>query len=175
MNIYGEKIVLRAIETSDNEMLLEMLNDPETEMMVGGGSWPQSLSGQMKWFNELKDSPMVLRCIIADKNDNSPLGMLILDEIDRKNGTGHIHIKLRKGDTRGKGYGTDSVNIMVKYAFEELRLNCIFCNILVYNKASIRLFEKCGFHKVGVLRSRIYKRGEYHDVYAFSKLASDAK
>lgn len=62
-----------------------------------------------------------------------------------------------KDGSRGKGYGTEAVTMLVKYAFEELRLNCIHANILSYNASSIKLFELCGFVKEGVLRFRIFK------------------
>ena len=54
-----------------------------------------------------------------------------------------------------------------------LRLNYIYANILAYNKASIRLFECCGFQKDGLLRKRIYKRDEFADLLAYSRLISD--
>lgn len=173
MNIFGEKILLRAIEPEDNQMLLELINDPETERMIGGSSWPISINDQMKWYSMHENDPKTLRCTIADKENNNPVGTLILNEIDQKNGTGHIHIKMAKTNARGKGYGTDAVNTFLKYAFEELRLNCIFANILSYNVASVKLFEKCGFHRDGVLRARVYKQGKYVDEYSYSRLASD--
>lgn len=173
MNIVGKKIILRAIEVEDNQMLLDLINDPETEMLIGGSSWPVSMESQVKWYSKIDDNPTLLRCIIADKENNKPLGTLILNEINQKNGTGHIHIKLAKGDIRGKGYGTDAINTIVKYAFEELRLNCIFAHILSYNIASLKLFEKCGFQREGILRARVYKQGKYIDEYSYSKLVSD--
>ena len=173
MIIYGEKIRLRAIEPDDNELLLEMMNDPDIETMVGGYSWPGSMANQMKWYSKLENTPSVLRCIIADKESDTAIGTLIMTEIDMKNGTGHIHIKIGSNSERRKGYGTDAVNTIVKYAFSELRLNCIYANILSYNEASVRLFEKCGFQRDGVLRSRVFKQGKYVDLYAYSRLASD--
>lgn len=171
--IYGDKIKLRAIESEDNALLLEMMNDPDIETMVGGYSWPGSYSNQMKWFSNLESNPSVLRCIIANKEDDKAIGALILNEIDMKNGTGHIHIKIASGDERGKGYGTDAIKTIVKYAFSELRLNCIFANILSYNEPSVHLFEKCGFMRDGVLRSRVFKQGKYIDLYNYSILCSD--
>lgn len=50
MYIYGEKIVLRALENEDNEMLLNLINDPKTEELLGGSSWPVSESDQRKWL-----------------------------------------------------------------------------------------------------------------------------
>lgn len=173
MVICGEKIKLRAIEAEDNTILLEMMNGPDIEHMIGGYSWPGSMADQMKWFSKLENNSSTLRCIIATNENNKAIGTLILNEIDMKNGTGHIHIKISNSSERGKGYGTDVINTVVKYAFSELRLNCIFANILSYNNASIRLFEKCGFKQDGLLRSRVFKQGKYIDLCYYSKLATD--
>ena len=173
MLIYGEKIVLRAVEESDNAMLLSLINDPDTEMMLGGSSWPVSEAEQLKWFEHQEKSRDVLRCIVALQENSKAIGTIILSDIDQKNATGHIHIKMSKDGGRGKGYGTDAVNTMVQYAFEELRLNCIYANILSYNEASIKLFERCGFKRDGVLRQRVFKRGKFCDLFYYSKLISD--
>lgn len=173
MIIHGDKVVLRAVEQSDNAMLLSLINDPDTEMMLGGSSWPVSEAEQLKWFEHQERSRDVLRCIVALQEDGKAIGTIILSDIDQKNATGHIHIKMSKDGGRGKGYGTDAVNTMVQYAFEELRLNCIYANILSYNEASIKLFERCGFKKDGVLRQRVYKKGQFIDMLAYSKIISD--
>ncbi len=173
MVIHGEKILLRAVEESDNAMLLSLINDPDTEMMLGGSSWPVSEAEQLKWFEHQERSRDVLRCIVALKEDGKAIGTIILSDIDQKNATGHIHIKMSKDGGRGKGYGTDAVNTIIQYAFEELRLNCIYANILSYNEASIKLFERCGFKRDGVLRQRVFKKGCFVDMLAYSRLITD--
>ena len=173
MIIYGDKVLLRAVEEADNQLLLSLINDPDTEMMLGGSSWPVSEAEQLKWFEHQERSRDVLRCIVALKEDGKAIGTIILSDIDQKNATGHIHIKMSKDGGRGKGYGTDAVNTMVQYAFEELRLNCIYANILSYNEASIKLFERCGFKRDGVLRQRVYKKGKFIDLLAYSRLITD--
>jgi RimJ/RimL family protein N-acetyltransferase len=171
--IYGDKVLLRAVEEADNQLLLSLINDPDTEMMLGGSSWPVSEAEQLKWFEHQERSRDVLRCIVALKENGKAIGTIILSDIDQKNATGHIHIKMSKDGGRGKGYGTDAVNTMVQYAFEELRLNCIYANILSYNEASIKLFERCGFKRDGVLRQRVYKKGKFIDLLAYSRLITD--
>ena len=49
MWLVGEKVYIRAIESEDNSMLLELINDPETEKMVGGTAWPTSKEEQVIW------------------------------------------------------------------------------------------------------------------------------
>lgn len=173
MFIYGEKIVLRAVEEDDNKMLLSLINDPDTEMMLGGSSWPVSEAEQLKWFERQEHSRDVLRCVVALKENGTAIGTLILSDIDQKNGTAQIHIKMAKDSGRGKGYGTDAVKTLVGYAFQELRLNSIYANILSYNEVSVHLFEKCGFKRDGVLRARVFKRGSFVDVFSYSIIKGD--
>ena len=48
MNIFGDKVVLRAIELYDLDLLLNLINDPDTEKMLGGNSFPISKESQKK-------------------------------------------------------------------------------------------------------------------------------
>ena len=166
MNIFGEKIILRAIESKDNQMLLEIINDPDTEYMLGGWSFPVSQNNQEEWYNNLKNEKNVLRCTIDV--ENTAVGAVMLTDIDYKNGNAEVHIKLSSSNNRGKGYGTDALNTIVKYAFLELRLHCIYAKISQKNNISQKLFSKCGFKEEGILKSRIYKKGEYIDLISYS-------
>lgn len=174
MNIYGEKVILRAIEEQDAVLLLEMINDPQTERMLGGSSFPVSAAEQRKWIAAQPSSPDVLRCIIvpADAADNGGVGTVILSDIDRKNGVAQIHIKLAQSG-RGKGYGSDALRALTEYAFDELRLNCVYAEILTHNDASKGLFEKCGYTYEGELRQRVFKGGAYRNVFVYSRLKDD--
>lgn len=174
MNIYGEKTILRAVGVQDVDMLLNLINDPDTEKMLGGNSFPVSREAQLKWISSLENERDTLRCIISEKeNPEQGLGTVILSDIDIKNGTAQVHIKLIGEKGRHKGYGTDAVQAIVKYAFNEMRLNCVYAEVLAHNSPSQRLFEKCGFYKEGIMRSRVFKMGTYVDVVSYSCLKKD--
>lgn len=169
MNIYGNGVFLRAIEEDDAELLFSMINNADIEYMLGGFSFPVSMENQKNWIRQLKNTDTVLRCIIVSKDTGNAVGTIILSDIDYKNGNAQVHIKL--GDTfQGKGYGSESLKLLIKYARDELRLHLIYANINSYNIPSQKLFEKLGFIKEGVLRDRIYKRGQYNDVFVYSLL-----
>jgi RimJ/RimL family protein N-acetyltransferase len=172
LNIIGEKVLLRAIEVSDKDTLLDIINDSETEHSLGGWSFPVSKLSQEEWIKNQKQNQHILRCMISEKEQNKIVGTVILSDIDYKNGTAEIHIKLVK-DIRGKGYGHDTVKTLVNYAIDELRLNCVYAHVNNYNTPSLNLFKKCGFVQEGILRSRVFKKGEYHDVVVLSKLKED--
>ncbi|MBW8308808.1 MAG: GNAT family N-acetyltransferase [Candidatus Paracaedibacteraceae bacterium] len=172
MNIIGNRIYLRAVELSDKEMLLDIINDEQTESELGGWSFPVSDLNQEEWIKSLKQDNKTLRCVIVNKEDDKAIGTVILSDIDYKNGIAEIHIKIGM-QIRSKGYGTETINLIVGYAFNELRLNCIYAHINSYNEKSQKLFEKCGFVKEGILRDRIFKKGDYHNIYSYSLLKGD--
>lgn len=170
MNIAGKLVTLRAIELSDCEMLRNLMNDPDTEYMLGGWSFPVSSNAQEQWCQNLSSTKNTLRVIIDA--ENTAIGTAVLSDIDYKNGTAQIHIKLMPGDNRHKGYGSDTVNTLVRYAFHELRLHCVYAHVNEHNEASQRLFHKCGFQQEGVLRDRIYKGGHYINDIVLSRISS---
>lgn len=159
--------MLRAVELSDKDILKILINDPETEYLLGGWSFPVSDINQEEWIKAVRQDAYTLRCMIEDKQAKVTVGTVILSDIDYKNGKAEFHIKLLK-DFCGKGYGTDAVKTVIRYAFNELRLQCIYAYVNDYNIASQKLFEKAGFNKEGILRNRIYKDGAYHDQIIYS-------
>lgn len=106
--------------------------------------------------------------------NDSCIGMIVLSDIDYKNGTAEIHIKLINSMiNRRKGYGYDSLKTILLYGFQELRLNCIYSNVLEYNTPSQNLFKKLGFKQEGILRERIYKNNQYNNLLSFSIKAGE--
>jgi len=168
MNIKGVKVLLRAIEPEDNSMLYELINDEEVEYMAGGWSLPVSRQDQENWFKNLINEKNCLRCVVDV--DGNAIGLVALSNIDFKNGNAEMHIKIASKNFRNKGYGKDSILALSRYAFKELRLKCIYAHINEHNVASQKLFQKCGFFQEGLLRCRLYKRGEYVNVFSFAKI-----
>ena len=171
MFIKGEKVLLRAIELSDADILQDMINDEGIEQMMWGYSFPVAKHQQLKWIESLSSEKSAFRAMIDV--DGKAVGTTILSNIDMRSGTAEIHIKLAKASERGKGYGTDAVSALLRYAFDDLRLNCIYCRVKEDNTASQKMFEKCGFVKEGCLRARVYRQGRYYDFYEYSVLKSE--
>lgn len=174
MYIHGEKVLLRALEPADNEMLMRLINDPEVENMCAGRSFPVSAEQQAQWLARQNANAGVLRCAITLPEQPEPaMGTVMLTDIDQFNGTVQVHYKLLK-EYGGKGYATDAVAAVTRYAFDTLRMNCVYAEVLEYNQASRRVLEKCGYTMDAILRSRVYKNGSYWNVCIYSRLRDDA-
>jgi RimJ/RimL family protein N-acetyltransferase len=163
MNIRGKIVTLRAMDIEDQELLRDMVNDPEIEKMVGGYSYPISKEQQLNWFKANSNNQNNLRLIIETEEDGA-IGFANIVNIDWKNRSAFHGIKIANKKFRSRGIGTDTVMAVMKYAFEELHLNRLDGSIIKYNEASRKLYcDKCGWVVEGVKRKSAFKMNEYHD------------
>lgn len=172
MRIYSGNVILRAVEREDMDLLWDMINDPSIEKMTGGSPFPVSRDRQLRWF-ENYDQQKDLRCMIQIK-DGATIGMIMLTDIDYKNGTAQLHQKTKaKLEDRRPNDLYNAMMGFINYGFSELNLNCIYGTVLDYNLLSRKLAQRCGLKEEGVLRQRLYKNGKYCDVIANSVLKED--
>lgn len=162
MNLIGEKVILRALEKEDIEFLREMLNDPEMESLVIGWSFPISKYEQEKWYEKTVHDKQNLKFAIQTK-EGELIGLATLGKVDWKNRRATHGIKLSKNAPKGKGYATDAVMAVMKYAFEELQLNRLDGSWFEHNIASQKLYTKCGWVIEGNIRQSVFKNNNYHN------------
>ncbi|HEV8658729.1 MAG TPA: GNAT family N-acetyltransferase [Thermoanaerobaculia bacterium] len=73
----------------------------------------------------------------------------------------------------GRGYATEAVAAIIRYGFEELKLNRIYAGYFSRNAASGRVMEKSGMKYEGSLRQHVKKWDEYVDVIYYGILRSE--
>lgn len=171
MNIYGKKVLLRAMEKSDCELVRKMFNDPDIEDCVVGWAFPLSQYAQEKWY-EAHYNDQNFRWIIETQEDGA-VGIATLTDIDWKNRMAYHGIKLLNREYRGKGIGTDTVMAIMRYAFDELGLNRLNGSWFAENIPSKSMYMKCGWKEEGLRRKYIFKHGEYRDLIETGVLAKD--
>jgi ribosomal-protein-alanine N-acetyltransferase len=76
---------------------------------------------------------------------------------------------------RGKGYGTEAVQLVVDYLFPSKDLARIQAIVDVRNKASQRVLEKASFQREETIRKALFNRGELGDHYLYSILREEWK
>lgn len=173
MNLDGRKVLLRAIEEDDLEMLRDMANDSEIERLVCGFSYPVSKYQQRKWFEEVSNDKQNVRYVIETKEDGA-VGFASIMAINWKNSTCLVGLKLCNKNLKSKGIGSDTVMTIMRYIFDELQLNRAGVNIIEYNVASMNLFyNKLGWKQEGIKRQFIFNNGKYHNLMEYGFLKNE--
>jgi RimJ/RimL family protein N-acetyltransferase len=76
-----------------------------------------------------------------------------------------VFIGLGERDYWGKGYGTDAMRVILRYAFDELGLQRVSLGLFDHNERALRSYAKAGFvvegHTRGALQRDGERRGEY--------------
>ena len=163
MNIQGKKVLLRAIEETDLEVLHKWANDPEIWHQLGGWHFPGSLNYTKSWFETLKSDKLNQRLAI-ETPELGLIGTANLLDIDWKNRNAFHGMMLGDKDIRGKGYGIDAVMSIMQYAFDELNLERLDGSIIEYNTISYSFYcGKLGWKEEGKRRNYYFRKGRYWD------------
>ena len=75
----------------------------------------------------------------------------------------------------GRGIASHGIKMILEYGFTQLNLSRIFAGAYEYNMGSMRVLEKNGFEKEGVLKKAVFKNGEFYDEHRFGILNPNFK
>ncbi|HZH70622.1 MAG TPA: GNAT family protein [Flavobacteriaceae bacterium] len=160
----GKKIKLRALEPEDLEFLYQIENDTNL-WEVSHTQTPYSkyilknyLENSHRDIYEVKQ----LRLTITDL-ENKLVGLIDLFDFDPKNQRVGLGIVIASSENRLKGYATEAITLVCKYAFKQLNANQLYANISAENAKSVHLFEKLGFEKTGVKKEWNFNNGKFQD------------
>ena len=98
------------------------------------------------WLKNYVETGRVAQFIIL--LDGEAVGSVYLRDIDTDTKEAEYGIFIGEESARGKGVGTKSAKLILKYAFEELGLKKIFLRVLKNNPGAVRSYEKAGFKKI---------------------------
>ena len=164
----GTNIYLRALEPEDLEFVHEVENDEfiweisNTQTPFSRFLIKQYLENAHKDIFEVKQ----LRLVISNYDDQ-PLGLIDIFDFDFKNKRAGLGIVIKDEKDRDKGYGREALQLLINYSFTHLGLHQLYCNISEENQASVKLFTKLGFKKIGLKNDWNFVNGEYKNEYLF--------
>lgn len=147
------KLFFRKVELKDVPLITKWFNDTETAKHMSTVVRCQlhtheSILEQIKMSDP--DFERLFMVCLDDKPE--PIGHAGIDEIDFYDKRGELFLMIGEKAERGKGYGVQIVNLLLDFAFGELKLNSVFATATCVNKPSMRALEKAGFSRVGIRR-----------------------
>ncbi len=174
MDTSAFRVYLRALEPDDYETTYPWRLDEEIWANVVGPKYFVSMEYEKRWVSDTILSPgNSLKLAICLKEDHKHIGLVSLTNIDRSNGVAQCSILIGEKSLWGKGLGTAAILLILHHGFYTLGLTRIEARQLLSNRASVRLFEKCGFRIEGVLRKAVFKDGRHRDLNQLSILREE--
>jgi RimJ/RimL family protein N-acetyltransferase len=110
---------------------------------------------------------------VTDLATGEPVGVAGLWDFDWHNRSAMAPIKMMPGATP-KGAGTDTIMMVMAWAFYEVGLRRVHGTILDFNAASYAVYiRRCGWRVEGRERESIFRHGTWHDLFRVAALKPD--
>jgi RimJ/RimL family protein N-acetyltransferase len=169
----GELVRLRAMEPEDAGNLRAWVNDPEVTEWTSA-RYPYSLGDEARWLEGLEANAFVPGVYLSiEAKDGRHIGLCELRNTRPENRKAELAITIGEKDYWNRGYGTDAVRTIVRFAFETMNLHRVWLTTLVYNTRAIACYKTCGFQEEGRLREEVLKHGRRHDYVIMGILRED--
>lgn len=166
--IQGDAVTLRTMEEEDIDFIQRARNDPGLRRALRFKT-PKNRE-QVRSFFETTVVGDDASVNLLVEVDGTPIGAVNLFDIEQRCGEVSYWIL---PEHRGDGRATDSMSLLLDYAFDTLDLHRVCAQTLASNRASIALLETLGFVREGELRDHDFVRGEREDIYYYGLLAPE--
>jgi [ribosomal protein S5]-alanine N-acetyltransferase len=145
------------------------VEEAETARWVNGMPVPDA-DAMVRLCERERRKGAMLDLVIADAADDTYLGEILL--FAHEHNCAEIAYVITS-DARGRGIATEAVRLLTDWAFASLALARLQLKIDPNNIASIRVADKTGYQREGLLRSAVAIRGNRIDVFVYSRLPND--
>jgi ribosomal-protein-alanine N-acetyltransferase len=169
MKLAGSRVFLKPLESADAEKVLHLEVRNRSffeEYSIDRKESFYTLEGQLeriKTNQENMNQDQAYSFGIFLNESEELIGSIGLFKVERGPAQSCIVGYVLDKAHNGKGYMTETIELLVDYAFTELKLHRIEAGVKPNNLGSIRVLEKSGFRQEGVARKNIMINGKWAD------------
>lgn len=163
-----ERLILRSMSLDDIDFILRHFGNEDTNRYSsyeGLKNREEAIDFYKRFIEQGK--PTRFRLGVVLKETGGLIGTLGYHNLSRRDHSAEIGYDLSRAHW-GKGIMTEAVKALVRYGFEQMNLNRIEATVDSENLRSIRLLERLGFAREGLLREKYYYKGRFHDELIYS-------
>ena len=110
---------------------------------------------------------------IRTRDDDRFIGKALIEMVDWSNGNGYLQIGIGEAEFRRMGYGSQALNMLLRYAFGELNLYRVTAVGPALNPGAVRLFHKIRVVEGVRRRKALHRDGEFWDIIGFGLLNAE--
>ncbi len=119
-----------------------------------------------------KDPPPVRMFGIRTLEGDNLIGFVDLSGMT-PHGDAFVGIGVGEREYWGRGYGSEAMSLVLRFAFTELGLHRVSLMVFGYNLRAIRAYKKAGFKHEGRMREMIWRNNERTDALLMGVLGEE--
>ena len=166
-----ERLRLRWLTRDDAPALLEVFGDPEVCRYWSRTALPDlsAATALQEQIVRLFEERSLFQWGIAERATDAVIGTCTLASLSEEHRRAEIGFALKRA-AWGRGYVSEALPALVRFAFENLNLHRLEADVDPNNTRSIRVLERLGFQREGYLRERYVLHDELQDAILYGLL-----
>ena len=169
--IEGERVVLSPPRRKDGAEFIAV--NRRSAAFNRGLASPPTQPAQFDEFLKRSKRPDVACFLICRRDDDAIMGSIAISQIFR-GGFLSAYLGYQIGaEFARQGYMTEAIQLMLRYAFVDLKLHRLEANIQPGNVASIALVKRAGFAREGYSKRYLKIGGRWRDHERWAILVED--
>lgn len=170
--VEGEKVVLRALEAADAEVVQRWLNNLGGTTALRGVPAALSRKATEAWVLKAgAGSDHTARVLAVETKDGRLIGLTQLSDIEWVHRRARLSFLVGEPDFVDRGFEADAIRTMTQFGFALLNLNRIEVRVPSRAENIIRAYKQAGYAEEGRLVQSLFVNGAYDDEVVLAALA----
>ncbi len=171
INVRGRQVALGPFLPTQVATYAAWLQDPEIAILAQGTFTARTAESVAEAFR--RPGPDSVVFAVYALPDLTLIGETLLHDIDHRHGTAEFGITIGRKEYWGRGYGTETTQLVLDYGFRFLNLYNILLLTTSYNPRAQRAYHKAGFREIGRRQGSLLLQGRRYDDIYMECLAAD--
>jgi RimJ/RimL family protein N-acetyltransferase len=151
----------------DPPIVARWTHDPFWRSVLEGVTRPLSAEAVRKLLEKvekhMEETKNLFHFTLRARDDERLVGLARIFWIDFHNGTGVLNMGIGDASDRRQGYGSDALDLLLRFAFNDLNLHRLSVWPSADNLPFIHMVEKAGFEEEARRREAVFHDGRYWD------------
>lgn len=126
-----------------------------------------------KFEKQVEEEKNLYYFTVRSKADDRLIGKAAIEWIEWTNSNAFLRLGIGAAEDRRKGYGSQALQMMLRFAFSELNLFRVTANVQEYNEPAIALLKKFGFVEEVRRRQGLDRDGRRWDLLVLGLLKDE--
>jgi RimJ/RimL family protein N-acetyltransferase len=170
----GDRVRLTPVTSSDLATIAGWhLDDAFLRFYDAVPSAPKTEAQLTNWLAEFHQSQTAYLFGIRPLEEEALIGTVDLNGILWSQRVCTLSVAIGDPAQRGKGYGTEAMELVLRFAFHELNLHRVELTVFSYNTRAIAVYERLGFVYEGAHREFLERDGQRFDMLRYGLLRNE--
>jgi RimJ/RimL family protein N-acetyltransferase len=170
----GDKVRLVALGTADAPHLARWSQDGQyLRLLDAAAARPMTVAAAEKRIEEANGSTTGYLFGLRTLDSDEMIGFVELDDILWNQRVGWIALGIGEQAHRGHGFGSEAMQLVLNFAFQELNLRRVQLTVFEYNEPALALYRQLGFQHEGTFRKFLERDSRVYDMYLMGLLREE--